>query len=203
MARCPGLLDDDAAKLGSHLHNTRILVHRRAEKNGRRASRVIKAIIALPSANTRCAAASRKICAQARVQALTVPSYDDLISGGSDLGRIRQVELDDLLGRDPVVLDTRDCVTGSAARWSWSPAPAARSGSELCRQIARFHPARLVLFELSEYGAVSDRARPAGDVSDLQVVGLVATSRTRRGCAVIADRNPACSFHAAAYKTFR
>ena len=67
---------------------------------------VQKAIIALPGDEPRGPPPRRAdLCAEAGIQALTVPSYEDLISGRTELGRIRQVELDDLLGRDPVVLD--------------------------------------------------------------------------------------------------
>jgi FlaA1/EpsC-like NDP-sugar epimerase len=149
--RVVGLLDDDAAKLGSHLHNTRILGRIDELKDWAPRFSVVKAIIAMPTANHEVRRRVAQICAQARVQALTVPSYDDLISGRVELARIRRIELDDLLGRDPVVLDSaglRDWIGGKVVMITGA---GGSIGSELCRQIARFAPARLVLFELSEY----------------------------------------------------
>src|SRR5512141_655865 len=149
--RVVGLLDDDAAKLGSHLQNTRILGRIDELKDWAPRFSVVKAIIAMPTANHEVRRRVAHICAEARVQALTVPSYNDLISGRVELARIRRIELDDLLGRDPVVLDSaglRDWIGGATVMVTGA---GGSIGSELCRQLGRFEPARLVLLELSEY----------------------------------------------------
>src|SRR5512132_3492720 len=105
--RVVGLLDDDARKHGRLLRNVDVLgpiadLPRWAAKFG-----VRKVIIALPSAAHGVRRRAAEICAANRLEALTVPSYEDLISGRLALTTIRNVELDDLLGRDPVSLDTR------------------------------------------------------------------------------------------------
>ena len=82
---------------------------------------------------------------------MTVPSYDDLVSGKVTVSQIRHVELDDLLGRDPVVLDAaglQEWIGGHAVMVTGA---GGSIGSELCRQIARFKPRLLILFELSEF----------------------------------------------------
>src|SRR4029434_7979314 len=80
----------------------------------------------------------------------TVPSYEDLISGRLELTTIRHVELDALLGRDPVVLDNAGLAEWLGNRVVMVTGAGGSIGAELARQIARFHPARLVLFDLSE-----------------------------------------------------
>ncbi|MEP7083491.1 MAG: polysaccharide biosynthesis protein, partial [Betaproteobacteria bacterium] len=137
----------------------------------------------------------------ARVQPLTVPSYDDLISGRLALGRIRQVELDDLLGRDPVVLDSaglRDWLGGKVVMVTGA---GGSIGSELCRQIARFGPARLILFEISEFALYSVEEDLRRAFPNLELVTLVGDIKNAaRVGEVIVRHAPAMIFHAAAYK---
>ena len=104
--RVVGLLDDDPVKQGRIVSRVRVLggiaeLPRWCAKYG-----VRKVILALPSANHVVRRRVAELCANAGVEALTVPPYEDLISGRLALTTIRSVELDDLLGRDPVVLDS-------------------------------------------------------------------------------------------------
>ncbi|MEO7760540.1 MAG: nucleoside-diphosphate sugar epimerase/dehydratase [Casimicrobiaceae bacterium] len=199
--RVVGLLDDDAAKLGSHLHGTRILGRIDELKDWAPRFSVTKAIIALPSANHAVRRRVAQICAQARVQPLTVPSYDDLIGGHVGLGGIRQIEIDDLLGRDPVVLDSaglRDWLGGQTVMVTGA---GGSIGSELCRQIARFSPARIVLFELSEFALYQIELDLQAVFPTLELVGLVGdVKNAARVREVIAQYQPSALFHAAAYK---
>ena len=103
--RVVGLIDDDPAKRGRLLHGVSVLgpissLPAWAKKYG-----VRQVIVALPSAAHGVRRRVAEICADAGIEVLTVPSYEDLISGRSALTTIRTIELDDLLGRDPVVLD--------------------------------------------------------------------------------------------------
>jgi FlaA1/EpsC-like NDP-sugar epimerase len=199
--RVVGLLDDDAAKLGSLVHNTRILGRIDELKDWAPRFSVTKAIIAMPTANHAVRRRVAQICAQARVQALTVPSYDDLISGRVELGRIRRIELDDLLGRDPVLLDSAGLTDWLRGAVVMVTGAGGSIGSELCRQIARFDPAQLVLFELSEYALYRIEQDLAALAPHLEVVGLVGdVKNAARVGEAIATHRPAVIFHAAAYK---
>ena len=103
--RVVGLLDDDTAKQGRQIRNVSVLGPIADLAVWARRYGVRKVIIALPSTNHAVRRRVAEQCAAAGIEALTVPSYDDLISGRLSLTTIRSVELDDLLGRDPVVLD--------------------------------------------------------------------------------------------------
>lgn len=199
--RVVGLLDDNTAKQGRLVRNLSVLgpiaeLPAWADRYG-----VRKVIIALPAANHVVRRRVAEICAAAGVEALTVPSYDDLISGRLALTTIRNVELDDLLGRDPVVLDSAGLGEWLGNRVAMVTGAGGSIGAELCHQIARFRPARLVLFDISEAAlyevktALSDtfpQLPLACVVGDVKHAALVED--------VLAREKPSVIFHAGAYK---
>ncbi len=159
------------------------------------------AIIAMPAAAPGQRRRALNICTDAGLKVMTVPSYDDLVSGKVTVSQIRHVELDDLLGRDPVVLDTAGLHDWIEGRVIMVTGAGGSIGSELCRQIARFAPAKLVFFELSEFALYNieqefGKRHPTiplvcaiGDIKD--AVRIEHMMRTYR---------PSVVFHAAAYK---
>ncbi len=199
--RVVGLLDDNAAKQGRLVRNLSVLgpiaeLPAWADRFG-----VHKVIIALPAANHVVRRRVAEVCAAAGVEALTVPSYDDLISGRLALTTIRNVELDDLLGRDPVVLDSAGLGEWLGNRVAMVTGAGGSIGAELCHQIARFRPARIVLFDISEAAlyeiktALSDtfpQLPLACVVGDVKHAALVED--------VLAREKPSVIFHAGAYK---
>ena len=199
--RVVGLLDDNPAKQGAMLSKVRVLgpigeLSRWCAKYG-----VRKVIIALPAARHVVRRRVAELCASAGIEALTVPAYEDLINGRLDLTTIRSVELDDLLGRDPIVLDSAGLGEWLGNRVVMITGAGGSIGAELTRQIARFHPARLVLFDLSE-AALYEICTILGDafpqlplaavVGDVKHAALVDD--------VLAREKPSVVFHAAAYK---
>ena len=109
-------------------------------------------------------------CTQAGLKVLTVPSFDDLVSGRVTVSQLRHVELDDLLGRDPVTLDTgglRDWLSGRVVMVTGA---GGSIGAELAARSRASTPRRLVLFELNEYAPVHDRAGIRGALSRAQDV---------------------------------
>lgn len=195
------LVDDSPSKVGSRLRGLPVLgplakVGEVAEKYG--VKHVIMALPGAKSSERRCAA---EHAAKAGLTVMTMPSYDDLLTGRLSVSNIRRVELEDLLGRESVSLDDaglHELLTGRVVMVSGA---GGSIGSELCRQIAKFSPSRLVLFESSEfslyridqellrsYPGVVTAAR-AGDVRDAGRVEEV----------LVAEK-PAVIFHAAAYK---
>jgi len=199
--RVVGLLDDDATKHGRLLYNVNVCGPISSLPEWARKYGVRKVIIALPSAAHGVRRRIAEICAANGLEALTVPSYDDLISGRSALTTIRNIELDDLLGRDPVVLDSAGLGDWLGNRVIMVTGAGGSIGAELARQIARFRPAKIVLFDLSEAALYEIRmalvdAFPqlplAAVVGDVKHVALVEE--------VFARERPSVIFHAAAYK---
>ncbi|HEY7944819.1 MAG: polysaccharide biosynthesis protein [Burkholderiales bacterium] len=199
--RVVGLLDDDPAKQGRLLRNISVLGPIAELPLWVRRFGVRTVIIALPAAAHAVRRRVAELCAAAGVEALTVPSYDDLISGRSQLTTIRHVELDDLLARDPVVLDSAGLSDWIGGRVVMVTGAGGSIGAELCRQIARFRPARLVLLDLSEYALYQIQQTLQDEFPGLPLATLVGDVKHRSLVEqVLARERPSVIFHAAAYK---
>lgn len=196
-----GLIGDDPNLFGRMLQNTRVVggLDSLAESTERFAA--THAIIALPEATHRERRRIVDLCREAGLAVLTIPSFDDLMSGKVQVSAIRQVELDDLLGRDPVVLDNEGLKALLTGQIVLVTGAGGSIGSELARQIARFRPAVLVLVENGEfalYGIEQEMKRAFPLQPCAYLIGDVRNAA--RMHQVIRQYRPAIVFHAAAYK---
>jgi FlaA1/EpsC-like NDP-sugar epimerase len=199
--RVVGLVDDDPAKHGRQLRDHKVLGTISSLPQWAKRYGVRKVIIALPSAEHGVRRRAAEVCAAAGLEALTVPSYEELISGRSDLTTIRNVELDDLLGRDPVVLDNAGLGEWLGNRVVLVTGAGGSIGAELCKQIARFRPARLVLCDISEAALYEIQIALADAFPLLPLVCIVGdVKHTSLIDTVLARERPQVVFHAAAYK---
>ena len=199
--RVVGLLDDDPTKHGRLLRNVSVLGPIASLPAWARKYGVRKVIIALPSAAHGVRRRVAEICAGTGLEALTVPSYEDLISGQSPLTTIRTIELDDLLGRDPVVLDNEGLAEWLGNRVALVTGAGGSIGAELCRQIARFRPAKLVLFYISEAALYEIQTALADAFPQLPLAAVVGdVKHAALVDEVLARERPGVIFHAGAYK---
>jgi FlaA1/EpsC-like NDP-sugar epimerase len=199
--RVLGLLDDNPAKRGRQIQGVSVLG--KLEELVDLAPRlgVERAIIAMPSALHQSRRRALEICRRAGVEALTVPSYQDLVSGKVTVSQVRNIELDDLLGRDPVLLDESRLQQWICGRSILVTGAGGSIGSELCRQIARFEPAQLVLYEHNEfalYRMEQEFAEQHPRIDLKCVIGDV--KNAARVAEALAAHRPQIVFHAAAYK---
>ena len=199
--RVIGLLDNDPRKHARMIHGIRVLgplsdlgaISKRTE--------VENAIIAMPSASHSERRKALELCSEAGVKALTVPSFDDLIGGKLTVSQIRRVELDDLLGRDPVQLDEGGISELLSGRTVMVTGAGGSIGSELCRQIAKFGPKKLVLFDLSEYFLYSIEQEFSNSFPETPIVCAVGDVKNAARIRQIFEfHHPEVVFHAAAYK---
>ncbi len=199
--RVVAYLDDDPVKHGRLIHDVRVFGPLAQVKECAEVYSARDAIIAMPSASREARRRAAKACAEAGLRALTVPSYEDLISGRASATKVRQFEVDDLLGREPVVLDSgglREWLGGHVVMVTGA---GGSIGSELCRQLAQFAPARLLLFELSEFALYQLEQELAASYPDLELVCLVGDVKNRvRVAEALRFHRPSLVFHAAAYK---
>lgn len=199
--RLVGFLDDNTDKHGRTLNGVRVLgaLASLPEWAGRLG--VTQVIIAMPASSHQQRKRAIQLCNEANMKALTVPSFDDLISGKIAVSQLRAIELDDLLGRDPVELDNvglHELLTGKAVMVTGS---GGSIGSELCRQIARFEPAKLVLFDSNEFALYTIEQELLQACPDLEFVCLIGDVRdAARVDEAMKLHLPGVLFHAAAYK---
>ena len=199
--RVVGLLDDDGTKRGRSLQGTKILggvgeVARIAEMVGAK-----RAIVALTNVAPEIRRQAMAACAHAGLTVMTVPAMEDVVSGRVTVAEVRPIQIEDLLGRDSVVLDDAG-LRGFVGKQVVMVTGAGGSiGAELCRQIAKFRPSLLVLFEHNEYAMYrveQEFTEAFPEVPISCVIGDV--KNIVRVEQILARYRPSVIFHAAAYK---
>ena len=199
--RVVGLIDDDPRLSGRVLQSATEVGGLDTLAQNAAQLEATHVIIALPEATHRERRRIVDLCREANLKVLTIPSFDDLMSGKVQVTAIRQVELDDLLGRDPVVLDSEGLKGLLSNQTVMITGAGGSIGAELVRQIVRYSPARLVLVENGEfalYNMEQELGRVAPGQSFSCVIGDVRDAHRMRQ--VLAHYRPSVLFHAAAYK---
>jgi FlaA1/EpsC-like NDP-sugar epimerase len=196
-----GLLDDSRDKRGRLVQGIPVLGMLDDVAAWAKKMAVDDVVLALPSAAHAVRKRITQACAEAGLNVLTVPSLEDLVAGRVSVSSLRRIELDDLLGRDPVQLDDsglHHLLTGQVVMVTGA---GGSIGSELCRQIARFEPAKLVLFEQSELALYAMEQELPQRFPDLAIVPVIGDVKNAVWVSrVMAEHAPAVVFHAAAYK---
>jgi FlaA1/EpsC-like NDP-sugar epimerase len=195
--RVMGVLDDDPAKLRLQLQGVPVLGRLDDVVRVAAAHQVATVIVAMPSASPSARRHAVELIVGAGLKALTVPALADVLSGRVTAAEVRQVELEDLLGREQVLLDDAGLKEQLAGKAILVTGAGGSIGSELCRQIIRFGPRQLVFLEQSEFALYSMEQEFAGQPVSC-VMGDVKDAT--RMDAVFAEHRPDVVFHAAAYK---
>jgi FlaA1/EpsC-like NDP-sugar epimerase len=199
--RVVGVLDDDRKKRGRQIHGVSILGSLDELQRWAEDFSVLKAIVALPAASHHVRRRAVEFCNAAGIEPMTVPSYADLVSGKLTVSQIRNVELDDLLGRDPVTLDTNGLLEWMSGRTILITGAGGSIGAELCRQVLRFKPRVLVLFELGEHALYTIEQELPALASETKLVWAIGDVKNRqRVDSLMSKYRPSIVLHAAAYK---
>ncbi|HNT38913.1 MAG TPA: nucleoside-diphosphate sugar epimerase/dehydratase [Rubrivivax sp.] len=195
-----GLLDDDPGKQGTRIGDVRVLGPLAAIADPVLRGTATHVIVALPSATPEQRRRALELASDTGLPVLTVPTIEELREGRS-LERLRRIEPEDLLGRAPVQLDEAgiaDILRGATVLVTGA---GGSIGSELCRQLARYAPARLVLYEASEFNLYAIEQELGDTHPEIELVRLIGDVRElehlRQTCA---RWRPQLVLHAAAYK---
>ena len=196
-----GLLDDQVAFRDRQIHGVRVLGTLDELPEWAQQTGAAHVIIAMPSATHADRRRALDICAAAGIETLTVPSFDDLVSGRVSISQVRRVEVEDLLGRDPVELDDAGLHELIGNQIVMVTGAGGSIGSELCRQIARYQPEMLILFELNEYALYRMEQELRENLPQLRIVCVIGDVKNQaRVSGVLLRYRPSVVFHAAAYK---
>mgnify|MGYP000844360349 FL=1 len=196
-----GVLDDNPNKVGRQLGGVRILGNWEQLEQIARDSNCKHAVLAVGATNHATRRRVFEMCERAHIKLLVIPDVQELMSGQVKVSQIRYVDVDDLLGRDPVSLDTgglRQMLEGKSVLVTGG---GGSIGSELCRQIARFKPGELIIFELSEFALYRITEDLKRTFPQQKVVPVVGDIKDRARLEEIFEHHrPAIVYHAAAYK---
>ena len=158
-------------------------------------------VIALPSATSRLIRRIVEICEPTNIPFRILPPTQDIVSGRASLKDLRDVKIEDLLGRDPVCLDWRAIMDATQGKAILVTGGGGSIGSELCRQIARLKPAKLIILERSELNLYSIDLELRRDHPDLTLVSLLGDVNDLVLMEkIFRNHSPSVVYHAAAYK---
>ncbi|BBO19576.1 polysaccharide biosynthesis protein [Candidatus Desulfobacillus denitrificans] len=199
--RVVGLLDDEVEKRGRSIDGVSVLGGLGEVADHAARLQLKHVIIAMPSAAAGIRRRAAESAAAAGLMVLTVPAIDDLLSGKVSVSQVRKVELEDLLGRDPIQLDDEGLHRLLTGKRVLVTGAGGSIGSELCRQIARYAPSRLVFFEQSEFALYRIEQEFAAELPEVGIVCVVGDVKDEASlAAAFAMHRPEVVFHAAAYK---
>lgn len=196
-----GFLDDDSTKLGKKIHGIPVLGYIGDIRNVIKKVRTDEALIAIPSANSQQMRDIVAKCKESGIRFKTIPGIGELIDGKITVNAIREVAYRDLLGRELIKLDEEkigaylrgQCVLVTGAGGS--------IGSELCRQICRFRPKSLILYERAESPLYEIELELKQNFREVKVVTLLADVQDKKQLEkTFESYKPQTVFHAAAYK---
>ncbi len=200
-SRVLGFLDDDRSKIGRKIHGVPVL--NEIERVGQtvKSTGAEDVIIAIPTLSAVRMRHIVDLCKKAGVNFKTIPNLGELINGKIDVTSIRKVEYRDLLGREPVKLDQEQIGKYLGGRRVLVTGAGGSIGTGLCRQICRYSPEKIILFERAESALYEIDLELRKNFRDVDVVPVLGDIQNRKELyKVFHLLKPDIVFHAAAYK---
>ena len=195
------VIDDNATKLNKHLCGVPIVGNRYDIPDAVKQYKIKKIILAIPSAS----AASRKeildICTTTGCEVQMLPGIYQMVNGEVSVSKLRKVDPQDLLGRDAIKVNLDEIFGYISGKVVMVTGGGGSIGSELCRQIARANPRKLIIFEIYENSAYDIQMELQRTYPELDLEVLIGSVRnTNRVDFVVGKYKPDLIFHAAAHK---
>jgi len=196
-----GFLDDDPAKQDSKIHGIPVLAPLGQIDDILDKHHVDEVIIAIPSASGKVLRKVTEICQQRSVAFRTMPGIYELLGGAVSVSRLREVDIADLLRREPVRMDTDALGKSLEDKIVLVTGAGGSIGSELCRQIAQLQPKKLLMLGHGENSIFEALLTLKESFPEREIVPLIADIRDWSRLSTIFDRwQPEVIFHAAAHK---
>ena len=196
-----GFIDDDPAKQGTLLQGLRVMGTRNKLAETITKYDISEVIICMPSASRAVIRDIFMISQAAGVKCRTLPGIYQLISGSVSIEQIRDVQVEDILGREPVDMDLKKIADYIRGKTVMVAGAGGSIGSELCRQINQLHPEALIILDQSESGLFAIEQELIAEMKSHRVIPVIADITNRnRISAIFKQYRPSIVFHAAAYK---
>lgn len=197
--RC--IIDDDPQKWGRYIQGIKVVGGRDKIVENAAIHEIDEIIIAIPSAGRRTIKEIVEIAQQTNCKLRTLPGMYQLVNGEVDVSKLRDVDVEDLLGRDPIKVDLDSILGYVKGKKVLVTGGGGSIGSELCRQIASHQPGQLIILDIYENNAYEIQQELKIKYPDLNLLVLIASVRNaRRINKIFATYKPDIVYHAAAHK---
>ena len=194
-------VDDDKNKAGKFLNGVPVAGNRNDIPRLAVEYKIDEIYIAIPSASAKERKAIIEICRDTGCQVKILPGIYQLINGEVSIAKLRNVEIEDLLGRDPIRVNLDEIMGYVSGKVVLVTGGGGSIGSELCRQVASHNPKQLIIFDIYENNAYDIQLELKEKYPDLDLVVLIGSVRnTHRIETVFEKYRPDIVYHAAAHK---
>jgi FlaA1/EpsC-like NDP-sugar epimerase len=195
------IIDDDYKKVGKYFRGVQITGGRSSILDGVAKYKVDEIIIAMPSASNKKVKEILDICKETGCKLRILPGMYQLINGEVNVSKLREVQIEDLLGRDPISVDLNNILEYVSDKVVVVTGGGGSIGSELCRQIAAKGPRQLILIDIYENNAYDVQQELKHKFPNLNLIVLIASVRNKhRLYSIFKKYNPDIVYHAAAHK---
>ncbi len=195
------IVDDDKSKEGNYLHGVKVLGNRQNIPELVKRYRIDEIIIAMPSAPAKEIKEILDVCKETGCELKRLPGVYQLVNGEVGISKLKEVDVNDLLGREPVKVDLSTILNYVSGKTVLVTGGGGSIGSEICRQVAEHHPKMLVLVDIYENTTYDIQNELKNKYPELNLVVLIASVRnTKRMDMIFETYRPDIVYHAAAHK---
>ena len=195
------LIDDDPAKIGKYVQGIKVVGNRDTILHNARKYEIDEIIIALPSASKKNIKEITNICKESDCEQKILPGMYQLVNGEVGISNLRHVEVEDLLGREPITVNVDSIAEYVRGKVVLVTGGGGSIGSELCRQIARHIPKQLIILDIYENNAYDIKQELERKYPRLNLEVLIGSVRnTSRVNYIFEKYHPDIVYHAAAHK---
>ncbi len=195
------IIDDDPNKWGKYIQGIRVVGGRDRIEECADLYDIDEIIVAIPSVSRPELRKILEICKNTNCKLRSLPGMYQLVNGDVNVSRLRDVEVEDLLGRDPIAVDMDQIAGYVAGKVVMVTGGGGSIGSELCRQIAGHKPKRLIIVDIYENNAYDIQQELIRKYPEMDLVVLIASVRnTLRINNIFEEYKPDIVYHAAAHK---
>ena len=195
------VIDDTPAKVGNYIHGIRIVGNRHAIPEAAKKYNIDEIMIAIPSASAEEIKEILDICKETGCKLKRLPGLYQLVNGDVSVSSLKDVDVNDLLGREPIKVDLDSIMGYVSDKVVLVTGGGGSIGSELCRQIAGHHPRQLVIVDIYENTTYDIQNELKEKYPGLNLVVLIASVRnTKRMDLIFKKYRPDIVYHAAAHK---
>ena len=195
------IIDDDRRKVGKYIRGVKVIGTRDKIKEAAKLYDIDEIIFAIPSASQDTKREILNICKETNCNLKIIPGVYQMMDGEINVQDIRNVDVDDLLGRDPIEVDIESIMGYVKDKVIMVTGGGGSIGSELCRQLVSHKPKQLIIFDIYENNAYDIQQELKINYPDANVVTLIGSIRNvSRLESVFAQYKPDIVYHAAAHK---